>query len=471
MASEPRLLAGGMLAVAGCLAIFSALVVWGDYHAWAGAMTFLVILGVSYPLCRHLADLDDEPRLVWILMGALCLKLIMSLVRYFVIYRLYDGFADATVYHNGAVDLFGRLREGDLSMYLGEELEAFPEESQRIGLVAAGIYTLTGPTIFGGFFVFSWLSFLGSVLMTRGLRWGIPEGHHLRYTVLILFLPSMLFWPSSIGKEGWMMLCLGVIAYGAGRFLGPGADHRGLLAVAVGIAGAMLIRPHVAFIAAGALAFGLLTAVLVSPSAIGERSSRQRGVRIAALVLIVILGFFASTRVLEFFDGGGEAVLSAEGALQETRDRTFLGGSKFEAEPVSSPLDLPGAVVSVLFRPYPWEAASVPVLISALESLLFLALVLRYRASLQRLPGTLRRRPYLAFCLGYSLAFVVAFSNIANAGILARQRIQMFPFLLVIFALPATRWWETDQPETPRSASPNVLWSNQSEKMATSHSS
>ena len=31
-----------------------------------------------------------------------------------------------------------------------------------------------------------------------------------RYALLVLFLPSLLFWPSSIGKEAWMTLALGL---------------------------------------------------------------------------------------------------------------------------------------------------------------------------------------------------------------------------------------------------------------------
>ena len=48
----------------------------------------------------------------------------------------------------------------------------------------------------------------------------------------------------------------------------------------------------------------------------------------------------------------------------------------------------------------------------------------------------MRRSPYLAFCVSYVLLFVVAFSSFGNFGILTRQRVQVFPFFLVLLAVP-----------------------------------
>ena len=42
----------------------------------------------------------------------------------------------------------------------------------------------------------------------------------------------------------------------------------------------------------------------------------------------------------------------------------------------------------------------------------------------------------MIFSLAYVAAFVFAFSVVGNFGILARQRIQVLPFLLVLLALP-----------------------------------
>ena len=50
---------------------------------------------------------------------------------------------------------------------------------------------------------------------------------------------------------------------------------------------------------------------------------------------------------------------------------------------------------------------------------------------------------YAMFAAAYVLLFAFAFASINNFGILARQRVQMFPLMLVLLALP---------PRPPRAA-------------------
>ena len=103
--------------------------------------------------------------------------------------------------------------------------------------------------------------------------------------------------------------------------------------------------------------------------------------------------------------------------------------------PVRTPLDVPFAVVTVLFRPFPGEALNLLGILASLESLALLALVAA-RLRLGVLFREMRRSPLVVFSLSYVLLFAVAFSNIENAGILVRQRGQVLPLLLVFAALP-----------------------------------
>jgi hypothetical protein len=77
--------------------------------------------------------------------------------------------------------------------------------------------------------------------------------------------------------------------------------------------------------------------------------------------------------------------------------------------------------------------------VTALESTLLLCLTLSRRRGVWQALRHPRRRPYVAFVAVYSLLFVFAFSSIANFGILARERIQVLPFFLVLLAIPARR--------------------------------
>ena len=47
----------------------------------------------------------------------------------------------------------------------------------------------------------------------------MADGDARRYAALVFLLPSLLFWPSSIAKEAWILACLGLAAYGAAKML------------------------------------------------------------------------------------------------------------------------------------------------------------------------------------------------------------------------------------------------------------
>jgi hypothetical protein len=65
---------------------------------------------------------------------------------------------------------------------------------------------------------------------------------------------------------------------------------------------------------------------------------------------------------------------------------------------------------------------------------------------------SIRRQPYVAFALMYTGIFVVAFSGFANFGLLARERVQMFPLALVALAVPPPKEKEEARPRHARSA-------------------
>ena len=464
--SERPVMFGGLVLVTLLTLGFGLLVDHTNYDVWASVATYAVIMGITAPALWYISRVDKDPKLFSILVLALAVKLLMALARYYMINVIYKGEGDAAIYHAGGVYFADHIKAGYAQVELGPFLQGFPDESKRVGIVTGVIYLFTGPSQYAGFFVFSWFSYIGNLLLARGFRWGFPEGLHRRYTLIVMFLPSLLFWPSSIGKEGWMMLCLGLVGYGSGKVLAPEAKFVGLISIALGLTGAMWIRPHMALVAGFALIVGLTFWV------IGGRVARPEGgkvrnslLRTVVLGLVTVIALAASSRVNQLVVGTEGKKESTSQQLDSTVKRTFLGSSKFETQPVRSPVDLPIATLSVIFRPFPWEAGSFNALISSAEGALFLFLGFTARRSVAQLPGNLWRRPYLVFCMVYSFAFIVAFSNIANAGILARQRVQMLPVFLVVLAIPANRWWATSAVDPPsRTGEPTVLDSVESNR-------
>jgi hypothetical protein len=47
-----------------------------------------------------------------------------------------------------------------------------------------------------------------------------------------------------------------------------------------------------------------------------------------------------------------------------------------------------------------------------------------------------RRQPYVALAMTFAGVFVIAFASFPNFGLLARERVQLLPFYLVLLSIP-----------------------------------
>ena len=92
--------------------------------------------------------------------------------------------------------------------------------------------------------LFAWMGFIGYLCFFRAYRLMFPEANVTRYLLLLCFVPSMIFWPSTLGKDAWMSLTLGMATLGTARILAH--ERRGFLLVLLGVVGAGAVRPHVA---------------------------------------------------------------------------------------------------------------------------------------------------------------------------------------------------------------------------------
>ncbi len=420
----PRLLGlGGLLGYVAVMAWLLQL----PYDVAGGVVIAHVLALITVPLLLWL-DRDEEDlrlrRLVWWALGA---KLLGTLLRYGVLLGVY-GEGDALQYDEVGSHLSEFFRQGDFTVDVGKVVG-----TGFVEILTGVVYTLTGSTRLGGFLVFSWLGFWGLYLFYRAFRLACPDGEARRYGLLLFFLPSMLFWPSSIGKDAWMVLCLGAFAYGTARLI----SHRrpSLPWILAGTLGSAMVRPHVTVVAVASL----IVAYLVT----GTRAKSYASplAKMAGIVVLVVVLAYAISAVESFF--GLDEGTSIETALDRTQERTSKGGSAFDATGARSPVTLPYAIFSVIFRPLPYEASNPQMLLASLEGAFLLVVFVRHRRRLANLIPR-RRSPYLAFAATYSVLFAVAFSNIANFGILARQRAQLFPFLIALLAVPRTRQRQTE---------------------------
>lgn len=435
---ESVLVAGGMVVVVAGVAGVALGLERINFDVIVGVMTLLCLVLLSIPAFRYVSRAERDPGVLPILYAAMAAKIVGTLVRYFFITVIYNDNGDAGVYSQAGAIFMQAYRQGIFSVEVAG-LSNRGAETARIAMVVGFVYLVTGVSRYAASFVFSWMCLTGQVLMYRAFKRGVPEGDHRRYSYLVLLLPSMLFWPSSIGKEALMVFFIGLVCYGAAQLLGPRVRLWGLLVFAAGAAGLLFIRPHMALIAITALGFAAAVGTIVGFTGEIDKKAKSRAfvVRLVALVVLVGGGVMATTQVSKVLGDGTEGAAGITGVLARTQAQTAEGGSKFNAVAVTNPTQLPAAAVTVLFRPFPWESRNLNGVIASAEGVLLASLMIVGRRRLLSWVKFLGRRPYLVFCLAYAMTFIVAFSYIGNFGILARQRTQMMPLAVTLLGMPA----------------------------------
>jgi hypothetical protein len=415
----------GLVVVAGYVGWFMWLMQHGTYDQWGAMIVGPVLVLVSLPILARVAAATREPWFLGLVVTALVVKLLASLARYWVAFILYGGVADAAGYDGVGTRLADSYRHGIFHVPLGSGGIG----TQFVQVVTGVVYAVTGPSLIAGYLVFSWLGFWGLLLFVRAFQVAVPAGHHRRYAAMVFFLPSLLFWPSGIGKEAWMTLGLGLCAYGLALLFS--GRRVGVLSLAVGVLATGAVRPHVTLLVLA----GAVVAFAVRP--VRRVTTLTPVVKVGGVLALLVVGYVVLRQTASFLHVQDVSVSGFDGALQQAQQQTAQGGSQFAGAAVTSPLALPWGMVTVVFRPFPWEADSGQALLASLEGVLLVVLTWRYWRSLLAVPRLLRRLPYVTFSLTYLVGYVVIFSGFANFGILVRQRSLALPAFLVLLAVPA----------------------------------
>ena len=361
----------------------------------------------------------------WLVLGVVA-KLMASYFRYHTLVDTYGGVGDATGY-----DTYGRQFA---AAWLGDGTAPELPDLRRTNFlrwITGVVYYVFGADMIVGFFVFGLLALVGSYLWYRATVDAVPSVNKRLYLGLVLFVPSIAFWPSSIGKEALMQLGIGAAALGTSYLL----RQRLLVGLAVGAAGGWLlwvVRPHL--LALVTVAAGC--AVLVGRVRAGEQQAYgglRRPIGIIAMALLVV---FTVGQGAEFLGIEDLSISSIEAELDEQTERSAQGGSEFDNGGNSlNPLNLPRGAVTVLLRPFPWETDSSLQLISALESMLLAVLIVARLSSLKAALLGARAMPFLLYCWVLTVLYAATFSSFANFGLLVRQRSLVLPALFVLLAV------------------------------------
>jgi hypothetical protein len=406
----------------------------GAYLVLAGTATYDVATAIaltplfvvlSLPALARQARRESDRRLFYLLVAALAIKLAATWAHYHIDFHTYAGQIDASRYDSVGRAIAERFARGDFHTGLPDL-----SGTNFIMFLTGVVYWVIGPTTLGGYLTYSWLGFWGLFLLYRAYREGMPEGQPRQYGWLVFFLPSLVFWPSNIGKEAWMMFSLGIVALGAAKLL-AGITVRALLLTVIGLWFASIVRPPVA----GLLAVSLAAAYLVRPPSRRLRHLRPLA-KVAGLMVLGVLALMLIQQTSGFLERAGvQTDQGITGVLAGVTHRTERGDSEFNATIVNSPSRIPMAIVTVLFRPFITEAENGLAQAAAIESLFLLILLLVRLRWVWAAVKSARRQPYVVFAATFVLLFVLAFASLANFGTLVRERMQMLPFFLVLLTV------------------------------------
>jgi hypothetical protein len=148
---------------------------------------------------------------------------------------------------------------------------------------------------------------------------------------------------------------------------------------------------------------------------------------------VAVLGYLMVQRGAEFLNLEELSVDSLQDRMEEQQRRTTQGGSRYEAVSIFTPAGFVQGLLTVAFRPFPWEAGSPQMVITSLETLGWMGFLWIQRRALWQRMRNLRNDPLATFALCYTVTMLLALTSLANFGIIARQRVMALPFLWMLF--------------------------------------
>jgi hypothetical protein len=391
-------------------------------------VVLMVLVAVSVPIARKVTRSDGDPRLQKLLMIALFLHFVGSCATIFVDNHVYHGVSDFTQYvHIGAI-ASNNFRSFHFTLQ-GTGIKT-PVGDGSVSIATGVVFSLVGVNELAAFFVFAWLSWLGTIFFYRAFCTTFPEGGHRRYALMLFLLPSLLYWTSDVSKESIEMFALGVATLGVSRVMVR--KPRGYPLIILGTAMGIVTRPDEFAILFGAFTVALFFRPQTSSQAV--RAVRRLGTLAFLFVVLAVTVVLTA----KFVHSNASGVHSLSGLLGKAHKNNgaATGVGTTDVPYSSDPLLFPRDVYYVLFDPLPITARSLTQLIAAGENTVIFILIITSLRRLRLVWRAGRQRAYVILCTVYSLAFIYAFAALANLGLITRERTLMLPYLLVLLAIP-----------------------------------
>ena len=372
----------------------------------------LAVLALAVFLTGIILQSRLRPQVKSLLVIGLVLRVVGSQVYYYLSEWIY-GYGDYSTYHQVGVAWADGLLSGSLDSVRSPYLVHWCCTGFTIRLSGL-LFALLGPNVNGAFLVFGLVGYVGIVAIAVAFARAYPDVPLERYLVWIVYFPSLWYWPAALGKDALMLGGIGLAVLG---YIGR-RGRTGWLPLALGMALVFMVRPQVAAV----LILAMMLAYWVGSEETWTISRVLRGVvLLGGGVLVLVLA--GGAMGLELTDPR-----EVEQYLDAQSSANAYGGSAVQGGMLLG-------IVNVLLRPFLWEARGVASLIAALEVTALWGLAIWKWADIKAFFLAHRRSRLLWFSLIF-VAVYVLLTGIAlgNLGLIARQRVHIFPFIFMLFA-------------------------------------
>ncbi|MEQ1388958.1 hypothetical protein ABLT88_05520 [Acinetobacter radioresistens] len=257
--------------------------------------------------------------------------------------------------------------------------------------------------------IYGFLGTIGLLLLYRTLK---PYLEHISWQwILVLFIPSMSFWSSGLGKDSLSFFAVCLFLYTLTT------TEKIYFLLPLSFFAMFLVRPHIALM------------MIVSFVIYFIIRSRVHLLFKLITLPIILSGVIFSSSFVQQYVGLEEASLDSISSYVDERQNSNLeGGSSIDLQSMSYPMQM----FTYIFRPLPFDAHSTLALFTSIENTILLILFLYILFKLK-----FRLHPFIegknAWLLIYTfLTCSMLAMTTANLGIATRQKWMFMPILLYL---------------------------------------
>ena len=414
-----------------------------------------------------------DPRTRKLFRTAFFFRIICAIV-FSLITAYYYGGGDTEMFFYATRDIYDALKHGDISIpeliattdasdantilhyYFEMDDSKYPVGGFMYGsgnflVPKLGVipYSLFFHSYIAMCFVFSFFALEGSIRLYQLFTEYFPSMRS-EMAIAFLFLPSVCYWSSGFLKDSICFGSIGFLLYGLYNLVVRRRKIIGsALAIAISVYFLYTIKVYILLALVPAISFWLLGEMRrIAKDRMLRRAIAGLAIILAAIGGVALVNYMTSESALAKFslDNILETSTSSREMFESQSARTE--GSYFQIESSNPVMLALNGLVATFFRPFPWEITSAIVLLSAIESFLFLALVifLIYQKGVIKLFTTVFAEPVLMLAFVFAVVFAISVgASATNFGSLSRYKIPCLPFYL-IFIMVSYRFLSAKYP-------------------------